>query len=237
MKRFFLFLLALIGTPLVWVLGHCFLKTLAVDWLNQPLWTASRFAFCAGCVAMVALYAWKGRAMAVLYVFAHELTHAVAGLCCFARIHQISIRSTGGFVRLSKSNVLITLAPYCVPFYLLIAVVLYGVQQYVAPDLIPFGCWAFLFGVTAAFHLCYTADALFSVSQPDTLEYGRFFSWWLIVVANLFFALFAITVTSPNYTLRSQASQVVAASRQVYQTLHAGVVRVVADIAEPKPAK
>ena len=227
MKRLFLFLLALIGTPLVWVLGHCFLKTLAVDWLDQPLWTAPRIAFVAGCVTMMALYAWKARAMVVLYVFAHEVTHALAGLCCFARIHQISIRATGGFVRLSKSNLVITLAPYCVPLYLLVAVFLYCVQQYLLSDALPFACWAFLFGVLTVFHICYTTDALFSVSQPDTLEYGRFFSWWLILVANLFFAVFAITITSPNYTVRHQAAQGVAVTRQVYHALYAGATRIV----------
>ena len=130
-------------------------------------------------------------------------------------------------MRLSKSNLVITLAPYCVPLYLLVAVFLYGVQQYLLPDALPFACWAFLFGVLAVFHICYTTDALFSVSQPDTLEYGRFFSWWLILVANLFFAVFAITITSPNYTVRRQASQGVAATRQVYHAFYAGATRIV----------
>lgn len=220
MKRLMLMIVAFVGLPLVWVLWHCLLKTFAVDWVNTPFWTLPRVGFLVGCVVMAALYVWRGKQFVVLYVFAHEMTHALAGLLFFAKIHQISIRASGGFVRLSKGNLVITLAPYCVPFYLLLAVLLYGILQICLPDLLPFWVWSFLFGMAVIFHLCFTADALLSVSQPDTHEYGRFFSWWFILVANLFFALWAVTVTSPNYTLRSQTHQVVLATRTAYSHVY-----------------
>lgn len=217
MKRLLLFCLAIVGAPLVWVFGYCFLKTLAVDLLDAPFWTYYRTCFISGCVVMFGLYATLGRRFSVLYVFAHEMTHAIVGLLCFARIHCMSIRETGGLVQLSKTNLAITLSPYCVPFYLLIGIGCYGLQQLLVPDLIPFSVWSFLFGMATVFHVCFTADALLSVSQPDTHEYGRLFSWWLILVTNLFFALVALTVTSPRYTLLKQGVQVV---QETYSTYH-----------------
>src|SRR4051812_1792564 len=59
-----------------------------------------------------------------LYVFGHELTHAVTGLMSGARIHSFKARSHGGEVELSKANAFIALSPYVVPLY---AVLLIGV--------------------------------------------------------------------------------------------------------------
>lgn len=220
MKRFLLLLLAIIGLPLVWVLVRCFLEALAMDTLHGPLCSPGRISFLAGCGVMMGIYAWKGNALQVLYVFAHEMTHAVAGLCCFAKVHKVSIQATGGFVQLSKGNLIITLAPYCVPFYLLLAVVLYGLMQWWMPDLLPFAVWAFLFGVLTAFHVLYTIGALFAVSQPDTHEYGRFFSWWFILVMNLCFAVLAVVITSPTVTARGQAKRLIATTQRVYSSVY-----------------
>jgi hypothetical protein len=216
MKKAFLLLVAIIGVPLVWVLLRCLLEALAIDTLNEPFFSRGRVCFIAGCVAMTLLYIWRGSALQVVYIFAHEMTHAVAGLCCFSKVYKVSIKTTGGFVQLSKSNLLITLAPYCVPFYLLIAVLIYGILQYFVPGVLPFEVWAGLFGVLATFHVWYTANALFSVSQPDTHEYGRFFSWWFIVVANLLFALAAVVVTSPTVTARGQGKRFIVTTQSVY---------------------
>ena len=46
------------------------------------------------------------------YVVAHELTHAFWGLLFGARVSNLRVSSRGGSVRLTKTNLLITLAPY-----------------------------------------------------------------------------------------------------------------------------
>lgn len=220
MKKVLLAMVAFLGLPLVWVLIKCFLEALAIETLNAPFFTQGRICFLSGFGAMTLLYVWKGAALQVVYVFAHEMTHAVAGLLCFAKVHQVSVRTTGGFVQLSKSNLFITLAPYCLPFYLLIAVLVYGIVHHYWPNAIPFAVWATLFGFFTAFHVWYTANALFAVSQPDTHEYGRFFSWWFILVMNLFFALLALVITSSHVTLREQAKRLGATSVTVYCNLY-----------------
>lgn len=216
------FLLALLGLPFLWALGATLLEGLATLSIEGQVFTASRTAFLLGAVAMVALYAWKGRALMITYVFAHEMTHAVAGLCFLARVHRMSVRESGGFVELSKDNWVITLAPYCVPFYLLIALGICALTTWLFPDAIPFPCWAFLFGMLTLFHILYTASTLFSVAQPDAREYGRFFSYWVILVANLFAGILALSLTGliPPAT---QASTLLRRTTHAYTSLCRGV--------------
>lgn len=195
MKRAALFLLALAGLPALWALGRTFLIGLSAGTVDGVLFTPSRLAFVAGFGLLIGFYLWKGRDWSVFYVFAHEMTHALAGLLFFARIHRINIRETGGFVELSKSNVIITLAPYCIPFYLLIALVCCALTNAFLPGRIPVTLWSGIFGFFTGYHLFYTVDSILSVDQPDILEYGRLFSCWFILTVNLFVAVLALPLT------------------------------------------
>ena len=190
MKKALLFLLALAGVPFVWACARALLNSLAVGLTEDTFFTPGCVAFLTGAAAMVALYFWKGRSLSILYVFGHEMTHALVGLCFFARVHSVSVRETGGFVELSKSNLFITLAPYCVPFYLFIVIGVHALAACFAPQ--PVWPWSAAFGVAIAFHVLYTLDALLTVAQPDVRVYGRFFSYWFILTVNLLFALLAL---------------------------------------------
>lgn len=201
MGRFLLFLVGLAGLPLAWALGRAFLDGLAAGLFSGATLTPGCVAFACGGAAMAALYFWKGRALSPIYVFGHELTHALVGLCCLARVHRVSVRETGGFVELSKSNLAITLAPYCVPLYLLLALGLCAGARFLWPGHL-FWPWAALFGALTLFHVLYTLDALLTVAQPDILEYGRLFSYWLILTVNLLFANLALPaagLTAPGF--------------------------------------
>lgn len=191
MKKALLFLLALAGLPFAWACARALLESLAAGLTGDAFLAPGCIAFFSGAAAMAALYFWKGRALSVVYVFAHEMTHALVGLCFLARVHRVSVRATGGFVELSKCNLAITLAPYCVPFYLLLALLLRLLVGLLWPHQ-PLWPWAALFGAAAAFHLLYTIDALVTVAQPDVRAYGSLFSYWLILVVNLLFALLAL---------------------------------------------
>lgn len=193
MRRLSLFLMALVGLPVAWGLGEALLRGLAADVAEGPLLTSGRLWFLGGAAAMALLYVWKGRALMIVYVFAHEMTHALAGLLSFARVHRVSVRETGGFVELSKTNLAIVLAPYCVPLYLLFAVGARALTAWLWPGVLPEGPWLGLFGALTLFHALYTLGALLSMAQPDIREYGRLFSYWLILCVNLFFASVALT--------------------------------------------
>jgi len=87
-------------------------------------------------------------------------------------------------VRVSRSNLLITLAPYFFPFYTVVVILLrLVVGLFVKP--VPYeSLWLFLVGLTWGFHVCFTVQSLM-VRQPDIQKHGRVFSWALIYMFNL----------------------------------------------------
>jgi len=118
------------------------------------------------------------------YVVAHELTHALWGWLFGARVRKLRVTSSGGSVQVSRSNMLITLAPYFFPFYTVIVIILrllLGVFFHPIP--LPL-LWLFLVGLTWGFHICFTMNSLMT-EQPDVHEYGRLFSYSTIYLFNL----------------------------------------------------
>ncbi len=215
MKRLLCFLLALCGVPLVWALGRAFLEGLALGVVRGDGWTSGTLGFLIGAVAMLVLYACKRRALDAPYTFAHEMTHLVVGLCCLAKVHRVHIEARSGYVQLSKENVFITLSPYCVPFYLLVAVCIYGVLRCFIAEPLPFWLWSGLFGGLTTFHIVKTIDALLGTSQPDTHVYGRFFSYWFILCMNLLFAQVALCLVH-LVAWETQAGTLLDATRESY---------------------
>jgi hypothetical protein len=118
------------------------------------------------------------------YVLGHELTHALWGVLMGARVSRLRVSHKGGSVTLNKSNVLITLAPYFFPFYMVLALITYLVVQiwWDTRAYQPF--WYGLFGLCWSFHLCFTI-AMLGTRQPDIHEHGRIFSYALIYCINL----------------------------------------------------
>ena len=130
------------------------------------------------------------------YVLGHELTHALWGLVFFARPSDLKIGADGGSVRLSKTNMLITLAPYFFPFYTFVVIVCALVT---AAFLRPLPClplWLFLIGFTWAFHVLFTVETL-GTRQPDVKAYGRIFSWTFIFLVNVLLVLVWLAAMTP----------------------------------------
>jgi hypothetical protein len=118
------------------------------------------------------------------YVIAHELTHALWAWLFGGTAHDLRFSDHGGSVRLSKSNVWITLAPYFFPLYTILVIAVRLVAGlFVDPLPLPF-LWLFLVGFTWAFHVTFTVQSLM-ITQPDIQEYGRVFSYALIYLFNL----------------------------------------------------
>ena len=85
------------------------------------------------------------------YVLGHELTHAIWGMAFGAMPSKLRVSEDGGSVNLSKSNMLITLAPYFFPFYTFVVVAAaLATLAFVRP--LPFlPLWMFMIGFTWAF--------------------------------------------------------------------------------------
>lgn len=218
MMRPVLFLMGLSGLPLIWSLGEAFLRGLAQNAGGDPLFFTPGFlAFAGGALGMLLAYAFFTAPLKLCAIFAHELTHAVVGLCCGARIHSFSVTSQGGAVTLDKMNLFIALSPYCLPLYLLLALLISAPLLHAFPAL-PFWPFAALFGALTLFHLLATLDSLLTTSQSDLHLYGRLFSYWLILTVNLLAANLALPLAN-RQPLRTQFIHVATTTSQTYRTL------------------
>ena len=161
------------------------------------------------------------------YVLGHELTHALWGLMFGARPSNLRVGSGGGSVRLTKSNLLITLAPYFFPFYTFIVVVA-ALITYAFLRPLPFlPLWMFLVGFTWAFHILFTVETL-AQRQPDIHLYGRMFSWVFIFLANAAIIMVWLAVTTPltfqqlfAFLLHRVTSSYIAVATTVGSVVHA----------------
>ena len=130
------------------------------------------------------------------YVVGHELTHAIWGIAFGARPSRLRVSESGGSVNLTKSNMLITLAPYFFPFYTFLVIVVALITSAFIRPLPCLPLWMFAVGFTWAFHVLFTIETL-AQRQPDVKLYGRIFSWVFIFLANVMLVLVWLAATTP----------------------------------------
>ena len=132
------------------------------------------------------------------YVLGHELTHALWSIMMGGRVGKIKVGKSGGHVELSKTNFIITLAPYFFPFYTVLLIAAYylaGIWLDVEPHKV---WWLTAAGITWAFHITFTIHML-ADRQPDIQEHGRIFSYTVIYLMNvLVIGLWMVMVGSPK---------------------------------------
>jgi hypothetical protein len=132
------------------------------------------------------------------YVFAHELTHALWGWVMGARVSRFRVGARGGSVNLSKSNFLITLAPYFFPLYTILVVAVHGLLALFYDMRAYEPLWLGFVGLTWGFHLTFTITTL-RQHQPDIRIHGRLFSYACIYLFNLLgVGLWIVAVSDPT---------------------------------------
>ncbi len=152
------------------------------------------------------------------YVVAHELTHALWGMLFGARVRNLKVSSQGGSVSLSKSNMLITLAPYFFPLYTVIVILLLLLtRHFVNPVPLPL-VWLFFVGLSWGFHVTFTVQSLMT-TQPDIQAYGRLYSYVIIYLFNLAgVGMWVVCTTSA--TFGTFAAALIAHTIAVYASVH-----------------
>lgn len=139
-----------------------------------------------------------------LYVLGHEMTHAMFVYFCGGRISDFHVSSEGGYVMTNKSNILIALSPYFIPFW---SAVLISLHSFVSLWMeIPAGgliLTGFL-GFTWTFHMIWTVWMI-PKDQPDLRENGTFLSLMIIIFANLIIFSLILCATSREVQLLSFA--------------------------------
>jgi len=120
----------------------------------------------------------------LVYVFGHELTHALWTWLFGGRVKRFKFSPKGGHVIVTKTNFLIILAPYFFPLYSILVVLafalghlLFGWNQY--------RVWFhLLLGAAYAFHLTLTWHIL-QTRQSDITSQGYLFSAVVIFLGNI----------------------------------------------------
>ena len=190
---------AILLIPLCAILTQTFFSVFARATITQRLWAAEEFWFFSlGAVLWLIAFFGLPRPLLV-YVFGHELTHAVWVLLMGGRVSEFSVRRDGGHVVTNRNNFWISLAPYFFPIYSIIALALYGVAS-LFMDVPPFG--RLLYAIVDAiwsFHFTFTCWMIPN-SQTYLTNNGSFFSMVLIYLMNLLLLSAMLIIASPQIT-------------------------------------
>lgn len=195
MANFLRMLLGILFLPACWAFVRSLVDSILVAAGSTGGFSVEAVSLVAGMMAFV--FCWMALSHPVkTYVLGHELTHALWGLAFGAVPSQLKVGPGGGSVRLSKSNVLITLAPYFFPIYTFLVIVV-ALVTYAFLRPLPFlPLWMFVIGFTWAFHALFTLETL-SQRQPDVRLYGRVFSWTFIFIVNIALILVWLAAMTP----------------------------------------
>jgi hypothetical protein len=147
------------------------------------------YYFLAGVLAYLAAH-FLFKKPILTYVFGHELTHAFFTMLFGGRVKSFHASDRGGRVTITKSNFIITLAPYFFPLYTFVALIVYWLAV-TANFRTAAGWLIFASGTTYSFHLILTSVFL-QTDQNDIKEHGAIFSYPLIYLFNILFAAFLI---------------------------------------------
>ena len=194
MANFLRMILGVLLLPMCWGVVRAFCDSVMASAGESGGVTAESIALVGGMAAFA--LCWMAVSHPVkTYVLGHELTHAIWGLLFGALPSKLRVSASGGSVNLTKSNMLITLAPYFFPFYtFLVIVVALITSAFIRP--LPFlPLWMFAVGFTWAFHALFTLETL-AQRQPDVKLYGRIFSWVFIFLANVALILVFLASTT-----------------------------------------
>ncbi len=166
--------------------------------------------FAAGCGACLLLWVGvrtvRGRAVSAVrrflgkaYVLGHEMSHALAAWAFGAKVSGFRVGHRAGSVMVSRSNAVIALAPYVVPFYALAAVAGFRLLSGLAPGWSSARLFTAAFSFGLSFHCLETLSALADARQPDLrLAGGRIFSLAVIAEANAAALLATIKILFPH---------------------------------------
>ncbi len=194
------FVFAIFLLPICAILSQTFFTAFARATMTQRLWTGEEFWFFSlGAVLWLIAFFGLPRPI-VIYVFGHELTHALWVWLMGGRVSRFRVGRDGGHVVTSKANFWIALAPYFFPLY--IAIGTYGVFSLFV-NVQPYGRLLYaVIGATWAFHFTFTCWMI-PKNQTDLSDQGTFFSLVVIYLMNLLLLSAMLILASAQITFAS----------------------------------
>jgi hypothetical protein len=192
--RWVKFVFAIFLLPICAILSQTFFTAFARAAVTQRLWAGEEFWFFS-LGAILWLIAFFGLPRPILiYVFGHELTHALWVWLMGGRVSRFRVGRDGGHVVTNKANFWIALAPYFFPLYSILAIAIYGALSLYA-----------VIGATWAFHFTFTCWMI-PKNQTDLSDQGTFFSLVVIYLMNLLVLSVMLILASPQITFAGFAS-------------------------------
>jgi hypothetical protein len=204
-----------LAIPVVWVSTFVGLLLLAPAWISTEtfftcfrsvamhhrFWASEEcWFFGLGAVLWVIAFLGLPRPL-IIYVFGHELTHALWVWIMGGRVSDFRVSRDGGYIISDKQNFWIALAPYFFPLYSIVVIIAYGVGS-LFTNMEPYHreLYAFI-GATWAFHVSFTLWMI-PKGQTDLTYYGTFFSLVIIYLMNLAVLTALLIIASPHVTWR-----------------------------------
>jgi hypothetical protein len=200
--RWVKFVIAIFLVPVCAILSQTFFTAFARATVSQRLWAGEEFWFFS-LGALLWLIAFFGLPRPViLYVFGHELTHALWVWLMGGRVSRFRIGPEGGHIVTDRTNFWIALAPYIFPLYSVLAIAIYGLLS-LFYNIQPYGRLLYaVIGATWAFHFTFTCWMI-PKKQTDLSDHGTFFSLVVIYLMNLLLLSVMLILASPQITFAS----------------------------------
>jgi hypothetical protein len=196
------FIFAIFLLPICGVLTQTFFTAFARATVTQRLWAGEEFWFFS-LGAVLWLIAFFGLPRPILiYVFGHELTHALWVWLMGGRVSRFRVGPDGGHVVTTKANFWIALAPYFFPIYSILTIAIYGGLS-IFLNMQPYGRLLYaVIGATWAFHFTFTCWMI-PKNQTDLTDQGTFFSLVVIYLMNLLLLSVMLILASRQITFES----------------------------------
>lgn len=213
--------IALFLLPVAYLLSKTFFTAFSRATLQHEFWAADEFWFFSLGGILWTLWffgsIWtlgEPRPLRV-YIFGHELTHAIWVWLMGGRVSHFEVTRDGGHILTDTHNFWIALAPYFYPVYSMALVVVYGLASLfydVAGShetfllMTPLQWLFLLLGATWAFHLSFTFWMI-PKGQTDLTYHGTFFSLVIIYLVNTVVLALFLIVAAPEITWGSFARE------------------------------
>jgi hypothetical protein len=189
------FLIGLLLLPFCSGAGSALLRVLRATGSADTVWVP----LMAGGACWLAVYYFLPRPM-WLYVAGHELTHALWTWAFGGQVKGIRVGSGGGHVIATKSNFLITLAPYFFPFYVAVIVFVFMAGNLIWDWSRAMPWFHLLVGAAYSFHVTLTAHVL-QTRQSDITRHGYVFSGVVIWLGNVGVLLLGVPLLTAQVDL------------------------------------
>lgn len=137
-----------------------------------------------------------------IYVFGHELTHAIWVWLFGGSVKKFKVTAAGGHVIVDKTNFIIALSPYFFPLYAILVVVGFLVGHLIW-NWKDFLIWFhLLIGAAYAFHITLNLHVL-KTEQSDITSQGYLFSAVVIFLGNVLVLLIGLPLLTAKVSLLS----------------------------------